>query len=168
MQKNSIVIMVIAVLVVGAGSFYGGMVYGKSQVPASTGGRNFSFNGQNLPGGSGQNFPGGNGAARTRGAGGNGGGFGGGVSGQILSKNDTGFTIKSVDGGSRIIFLTSSTTISRQSTGTATDLNNGVDVVVIGDANTDGSINARNVQIRPQLPGDTNGRMIPASNQTNQ
>lgn len=154
MNKNSIIILIIAVLVVGAGSFYGGMVYGKSQVPASSG-RNFSFNGQ-----------GGGGGFRIRGAGG-GGNFGGGVAGQILSKTDTGFTVKTNGGGSRIIFLTPSTTVSRMSAGTAADLNTGVDVVVVGDSNTDGSVNARSVQIRPQLPGDMGGRpqqQTPAGN----
>jgi hypothetical protein len=122
---------VVLVLVVASGSFYGGMAYAKSKQPV----RNGNFTGQFGAGVAGANRTG----MRT-------GGF---TAGQILSKDATGITIKMQDGSTKIILIGSSTQVMKTATGSANDLVTGTDVTVTGSANSDGSITAQSVQIRP-------------------
>ncbi|MDD5110156.1 MAG: DUF5666 domain-containing protein [Patescibacteria group bacterium] len=140
MQKT--IIMVVAVLVVGGGAFYGGMLYGKSTAAAGRGNGLGQF--QNLTPEQRQQrlqqFGQGGGAGR------NGGGFTG---GSILSKDDKSITVKLPDGGSKIIFFSSSTTIGKTATGTQSDLAVGENVTINGTPNSDGSITAQSIQIRP-------------------
>lgn len=81
---------------------------------------------------------------RTRG-----GGFGGGASGTIGSLTADQMTITTASGGSRIVLLTPSTTVTQVSATTkaVTDLTNGETVTVIGTANPDGSVTATRVII---------------------
>ena len=123
---------VILVLVIAGGSFYGGMAYAKNKVPA---GRNGTFTGQFEMGGTGANRIG----MQT-------GGF---TAGQILSKDATSITIKMQDGSTKIILIGSSTQIMKMATGLADDLAIGTEVTVTGPANSDGSVTAQSVQIRP-------------------
>jgi len=135
MEKNqTIIIFIIIVLIVGAGAFYGGMVYGKSQ-------RNNTFNPGRLQG---LNA---NGAQRGARQGAN----GGIVSGQIISQDDKSVTLKLLDGGSKIIFFSDSTQITKSATGTVADLTTGENLMVNGTANADGSITAQTIQIRPVI-----------------
>jgi len=136
---NKKIIYVVVGVIVLAGVFYGGMLYGKTQTKALTTGQNAAF------------------AGRTRGAGG---AFGGATIGQIISKDATSITISLQSGGSKIIFLDSSTPITKQATGTMSDLAVSTNVVVTGTTNTDGSISAQSIQIRPNT--GTAGLMIPA------
>jgi hypothetical protein len=139
MNKNKkIGLIVIGVLVL-VGVFYGGMVYGKNQTPAR-GAQVFDPN----------NMPSGmlNGGTRNIKSGA---GFGGITGGEIISKDDKGITIKLQDGGSKIIFLSTNTTIAKTATGSTTDLIVGTKVSITGTTNTDGSITAQSVQIRPDL-----------------
>ncbi|MCX6752517.1 MAG: DUF5666 domain-containing protein [Candidatus Nomurabacteria bacterium] len=123
--------------------FYGGMVYGKSQIPARGG--NLAF-GQNPNGASGMR------GART------GGGF---TAGKIISKDATSITVQimaggpaspSTQGGSKIIFVDNNTKVTKQANGALSDLAVGTDVSVTGTPNADGSISAQSVQIRPNTP----------------
>jgi hypothetical protein len=130
-KKIGFVVIGIIVLV---GVFYGGMVYGKSQKPANVAGT-FTR------------------GTRGGGAGGLGGGF---TIGQIIAKDATSITVQLTTGGasgtpsgSKIIFLDSSTQITKQASGTLADLAIGTNVSVTGTANTDGSVSATAVQIRP-------------------
>ena len=75
--------------------------------------------------------------------------FGGGVSGQILSLDATTLTMTTQGGGSRIVFLSASTTVNKISAGKINDLTVGANVSVVGSSNTDNSINAQMVQLRP-------------------
>lgn len=77
--------------------------------------------------------------------------FGGMAVGEILSKDATGITIKLRDGGSRIVFVASSTQILKSTGGSADDLAVGSSVSVTGTSNTDGSVTAISVQIQPGM-----------------
>ena len=144
MSGKSIIITLSIALVVGAGGFYGGTIYEKGSLSkqgllrsASTQGVN---GGQRGPGGGGGRFgqggPGGN----------NSGNF---VAGQITAKNDNSITIQGRDGSSKIVFYSGSTSIGKAVQGATSDLASGEQVVVSGQANSDGTVNAQNIQIRP-------------------
>lgn len=128
--------IVVGFLIIGSGAFYGGMAYAKSKTPSFTSGRGNFTAGQGFGGGQ-------NGAQRGMRA------NGGGAAGEILSKDDKSLTIKLRDGGSKIIFLSGSTKVSKEVTSAVTDLNVGEQVMTAGTPNSDGSINAETVQIRP-------------------
>ena len=127
---NKKFVWIVVGIIVLAGVFYGGMVYGKSQTATSANTASTGFAG-----------------ARTRGAG----GFGGTTIGQIISKDATSITVSLAAGGSKIIFLDNTTPITKQTSGTMSDLAIGTNVVVTGTANTDGSVSATAVQIRPAV-----------------
>lgn len=136
MSKNIIIGAIVGVLIIGGGSFYAGTKFaGGSDAPA---GFPQGQGGQLRTGQNGQAF----GGART------GQGMSGGITtGQILSKDDTSITVKLPDGGSKIVFLTASTTITKSSAGSVNDLTVNENVVVNGAANSDGSINAQSIQL---------------------
>lgn len=123
-------------VVVGGGAFFGGMKYAESKAPRGQFGANNAEGVGDHPGGG--EFRGGQ----------RGGGF---TTGEILSKDDTSVTVKLQDGGSRIVFLSDSTQISKSVSGTLGDLVVGENVVVSGTANSDGSVTAQSVQLRPQI-----------------
>ncbi len=128
MKKSFLIITaVIALLIIGGGSFYGGMLYGQSQKRSA-------------------GFPGQNAGISIRGGRQGGAGFN---SGEILSKDDKSITIKLATGGSKIIFFSGSTEIGKFVNGTSDDLQVGETVMVQGQANQDGSITAQSIQIRP-------------------
>lgn len=79
------------------------------------------------------------------------GSLGGMISGEILSKDDSGVTIKLRNGGSKIVFISDSTIISKSVVGTKDDVIVGNDISVVGKTNTDGSIGATTIDIREQL-----------------
>ena len=143
MDKNIsklIVPVVIAAVFFGAAGFLGGMQFQKSQT-ATNGARNFA--GGNF-GGAGQQ---GNAARRN----GLGGGF---TSGQIISKDSQSITIKitgaTSTGSSKIVLYSPSTQIAKQAGGTADDLVVGSTVMVTGSTNSDGSISAQSISLRPE------------------
>ena len=127
---------IIAVIIVAALSFLGGMQYGKAQnanatqTPARTG------------------FAGGAAGMRRGGAGGPN-GAGGFTAGQVLSMDSKSITVSIPSGGSKIIFFSDATKVSKSVDGTVSDLKAGDQVVVTGSANSDGSIAATSIQLRP-------------------
>ena len=131
MNKKNIIWGIVGVVVLIA-VFYGGVAYGKSQVPAR--GAGFTFAG---------------GAGGRTGRTGATGGF---TTGQIIAKDATSITVQLMSGGSKIIFVDGNTKISKSVNGTISDLVIGTDVSITGASNTDGSINATSVQIRPNIP----------------
>ncbi len=146
MNNKSISILIIAVLIVGAGAFYGGTVFEKSSLAKQNLLRsaNSGSGGINRQSGNGRAFSGGQGAN-----GGTGGGF---TNGQIISKDDKSITVKTRDGGSKIVFFSDSTSVGKSVSGSAADIADGQQVMVIGKANSDGTITADNIQIRPDSP----------------
>jgi len=75
--------------------------------------------------------------------------------GKIISKDDQSITVELTDtdgvSGSKIVFFSDSTSISKTSEGTTVDLAVGTQVMVGGAANEDGSITAQTIQIRPEV-----------------
>ncbi len=141
---NKLITTVIAVaVVVGGGAFYGGMKYAQSQAPQrnAQGFQNLSpeERQQRI-----QQFSGSGGGNR-----GTGGGF---TSGEILSKDDKSITIKMRDGGSKIIFYSDTTEVGKFVNGASSDMEIGKTVSVNGKTNSDGSITAQSIQIRPAMP----------------
>ncbi|MFO0765145.1 MAG: hypothetical protein U0487_03850 [Patescibacteria group bacterium] len=158
MDNKLIGAVLVTAIVVGGGSFYGGMKYQESKVPAM--GQRFAQGQQ------GQNpF----GQARQGGQMGQGMRAGTGlINGEVVSKDDSSVTLKLTDGGSKIIFYNASTTVSKQSSGTLADITTGTTIVVSGKADKDGSITAGMMQIRPageRMPNMPRMPMAPTSTQ---
>jgi hypothetical protein len=134
-QKNLIAPLIVAAIVVAGGSFYGGMQYQKSQQPTQQQGGGQRGGGN---GGLGRGMGGGRGA---------GGGF---ISGEVLAKDAQSITVKLRDGSSKIIFVAPSTAVGKMDAGSISDVVQGSQVTIIGATNTDGSVTANNIQIRPE------------------
>lgn len=145
MNKKNI-ILIAGFVVLAIVSFYAGTAYSvskKSNLPA--GSNQFGQSGQN--GQFGQNK-----GMRTN---------GGNVFGQIIAKDATSITIQlnaptgpntndttTTATGSKIVLYTTSTTVSKTTTGTIADLVVGTNISVQGTANPDGSVSAQSVSIR--------------------
>jgi hypothetical protein len=78
-----------------------------------------------------------------------GGTSGGIINGDVVSFTDTILTVKSRDGGSRVILFTGTTKVSKSVEGTRADVKDGSKVLIIGSQNSDGSVTAETVQLRP-------------------
>ena len=129
---------IIALIVVGGGAFYGGMVYGKNSAANSV----RSARQAGLGGAAGQGAQ----AGRVARGGAN---F---VSGDIIAMDNTSITVKNQAGGSKIVFLSGNTQISKFAAGSIADLTVGQTVTANGTTNTDGSITAQMIQLRPARP----------------
>jgi len=135
-QSNLIIIFVIIIVLVGGGAFYGGMRLGQGQKGPGDFQRAGQMNGA--------------GARRINNA-----NF---INGEILSKDEKSVTVKLRDGGSKIIFYSDTTEISKMASGTLADVNVGTSIMATGKTNTDGSISAQTIQIRPAgMPGGFGG-----------
>lgn len=75
--------------------------------------------------------------------------------GKIISKDDQSIIVELTDtdgvSGSKIVFFSDSTGISKTDEGTTEDLAVGMQVMVVGSTNEDGSITAETIQIRPDV-----------------
>jgi hypothetical protein len=81
-------------------------------------------------------------------------GTGGFTSGSIVTSDSNSITIKLSSGGSKIVFYSPSTIMAVSKAGSASDLTQGQDVTVTGSTNSDGSITATRIQVGT-LPGRT-------------
>jgi hypothetical protein len=137
--------VVVLIIIVGGGAFYGGMSYAGSQAPAA------GTRGQFAAGGAG--FAGRTGGTRT------GAGF---TAGQIVSAGNGSISIQQQNGSStEIVLLSPTTQILKSTAGTASDLTQGESVTVTGTSNSDGSLTATAIQIRPAGMGA--GRTAPTT-----
>lgn len=133
MKNKNIIITVIFLILVGVGSFFGGIKYQQGRRSWAA---NQFFGGRN--GGNGQQV----GATNNR----NGNGFRP-VAGQILSMDNQSITVKLADGSSKIIILSGNTVYNKTQTGLLSDLKVGDNISVFGTTNSDGSVTAQSVQI---------------------
>jgi len=126
-KKTSIIVLVVVLVVIAGGAFYGGMLYGKSQSAASLRSNFSAFRGTRT-GANGANF----------------------ILGDIISEDSSSITLQLPNnGGSKIIFYSATTQITKTDSGTADDLKTGASVSVSGTTNSDGSVTANSIQIRP-------------------
>ena len=123
-QKQILTGVVVAILFAGLG-FWGGTAYAGHQRAGARGGAGF--------------------AGRAAG-GSRAGSF---VSGSIVSQDNNSVTVQSMNGSSKIVFLSGSTQILKSTSGTSSDLSSGTNVIITGTTNSDGSLTAQTVQIRP-------------------
>jgi hypothetical protein len=141
-MKNNLVITILVAVIVGGAAFFGGMQYGKSQATTGTG--LFAQNGQGQRG-TGRRLGNGNGAP---------------VTGKIVAQDATSITIQTQDGSQKIVDIAGSTTISKTSSGSASDLKSGDEIAAFGTTNSDGSITAQNVQINPMFRNGGRGGSV--------
>lgn len=148
MQKNIIIVGVLALIVGLAGGYFGG----KALTPKRTdnGGRG-GFNGQFRQTANGQRN----------------------TLGQIQDIASDRLTLKTRDGSSQIVLLNSDTSYEKSVSASQSDFQTGASVVINGKSNPDGSITATSIQTAPinlgqQTPSTpsgnpTNGQSSPTS-----
>lgn len=151
MNKNTWIIAVVVAIVFGGGGFWGGMTYAQSQRSSFGGAGGFAGR------------AGGAAAVRTGAGAGSGATFG-----TILSVSPTSITIQlptatttSAASGTKIVLYDTSTQVQELQSVSVSNLAAGQTVTVMGTANSDGSITAQTIQVRPA--GRTGAPMIPAS-----
>jgi hypothetical protein len=145
MNKKLYAIFTAILIVVTGGAFYGGTQYQNNKLVSAG-----MLRGQGGPGGpGGQGRQGGGRQGMGGPANGGAGDFAG---GQIIAKDDTSVTIKTRDGGSKIIFFSSTTAIDKSVAGATSDLSVGQQISANGKTSSDGSLTAQNIQIRPNQP----------------
>ncbi len=132
---KKIIIVVVLILIVGAGAFYGGMKYGQSNILNS---RQQFFRGQSAN--VGRSFRPNNNI----------------VAGEVISKDDQSITLKMQDNSSKIVFFSDATTILKTDQGSMADIDVGQQIMVTGQENADGSYTAQTIQQR-ENPLPTNG-----------
>ncbi|MBI5530541.1 MAG: hypothetical protein HY918_03500 [Candidatus Doudnabacteria bacterium] len=144
-KKHIIVVAVIVIVAAGAG-FFGGIKYQQAKVASAFKSGNFAAGNR-----TGMFQQGATGARRAGGQG-MGGQF---ITGQVISKDDKSITVKVGDTGSKIIFYSNSTSIGKTTSGTASDIAVGQEIMASGTSNSDGSVTAQNIQIRPGIASST-------------
>ena len=140
---KTVIWAVLAAVLAGALGFYGGVVYQKSQTQSAVSGRMGGQGGfPRMP----RETP----AAPAARAGNRQRAFdrGGVATGTILSQNATSITIKTGDGGSKTVFVTTDTRVSKQDQLTAADLKVGDQVAAMGQS-ANGGIDARSITVVP-------------------
>jgi len=140
-----IVLGVLGVLAIAAGSFYGGMVYGKNQAEADL---PVFGDAEGVRAGRGQFRMPADGQGEIVGR-----QFsdaqGGMVFGEIQSIGDGEMTITDESGQQMTIYVADTTLIQKQAEVTLADLQEGETVIISGNRGEDGSITARMLQVSP-------------------
>lgn len=159
MSKQHTIITLVVAVIVGVAGFFGGIAYASRPAALAKSLQTMSAQQRqqllaqmrpgnaNVAGGAAGGF-----GNRPGGTGQRGGANGGFVTGQILSKDDKSITIKLADGGSRIVFYSATTQVSKPATIQVSDLAAGDNVSVMGSSNSDGSVTASTIQMRAAPP----------------
>ena len=142
-----IAVVVVVIVAVGVGAFFGGRATAGGGTPTVAEAMKVLQSQAQQGNGNGLGFPGGNGTARRGGA----------VSGSIIAADATSITVKTSDGGTKIVLVSGSTTVAKTSEATQADLTVGQDVIVTGTTNSDGSVTATRVQVGATLPAAGSG-----------
>ncbi|HWA64721.1 MAG TPA: DUF5666 domain-containing protein [Candidatus Paceibacterota bacterium] len=150
MNKKFLVGGLAVAVAIAGGAFFGGYKYAQSKSPFARLGGNGGNQQFRFQTGANQN-----GMAM---AGGRTVQFGGGTFGEILDISGSQMTVKLADGSSRVVILSNSTAISKTATGSTSDLKVGESVSVMGSTNSDNSVTAQQIQIRPILPSSSPAR----------
>jgi hypothetical protein len=158
--KNNKTALIVVGIVLIIAAFFGGKAYGSSHATPSV-------SAYGAAGGY---------AGRTGMTGGFAGrmaGMGGGATiGQVVSMDATSITVSLTTGGSKIILYSPTTTVSKTMAGTISDVTVGSTITATGTANSDGSLTATAIQIRPadmvRTTSNPGGPMIPATAPTAQ
>ncbi len=137
-MNKTIGVLSVCILVAGIGGFFGGMQYQKSKSP-------MQFGNMMNSGATGMTQQGRMGQGGTMGRFAGGAGF---TSGEILSKDESSMTVKLMDGGSKIVLFSASTTVMKATEVSKDELTVGEQVTVTGAANTDGTVSAQSIQVR--------------------
>jgi uncharacterized protein YneF (UPF0154 family) len=132
-MKKNLILILIALIIVGAGGFFGGMKYGESQALKNLTPEKIREIFQQTRG----QFQ----TQRQRIAQ----GF---ILGEVISKDEKSLTVKLPDGSTRIVFLSESTQILKSVQGNIQDIEIGKQVIVSGEQTTEGSLTAKTIQIR--------------------
>ncbi len=160
MKNKIIAVGVLGALVFGAGGFFAGLRYAQSQKTIGGNGANFANLSQAdrqqrfLQMGNGQ--AGGRAGSAQAGT-----GF---VTGEIIVKDDKSVTVKLRDGGSKIVFYSASTQLQKMTDTSLGDLVIGKQVTVNGAVNSDGSVTAQTIQLRPDVQPSGSPIVQPAGN----
>jgi hypothetical protein len=141
-----IVVGMLLVAAIAAGSFYGGMVYGKNQAEVELPALG---NLEAMPGGGRGQFGGAPGGLPAAGDGVANRTQGGSLFGEIASIGDGEITIVDQSGEQVQIYVTDTTLIQKQADVMLSDLEEGETVVISGSRGDDGSITARTLQVAP-------------------
>ena len=70
------------------------------------------------------------------------------IDGELVSRDNKNLTMKLADGGSKIILISDSTTVSKTTAGSIDELAPGCKLMINGDTNSDGSITAKTIQLK--------------------
>lgn len=71
------------------------------------------------------------------------------VVGEIIKSDGSSITVKMPDGSSKIVLISNTTLVGKQSEVSKDELKTGVTVGVMGQENADGSVTASNIQLNP-------------------
>jgi type V secretory pathway adhesin AidA len=132
MKKNIIIKGIFLIIFIGGICFYGGMKYSE----------------QNKKTPDFKNLQNTEGFSKTRPAEDSRGGI---INGEIIDQDETKIIIKSADQGSKIIFLSEKTIISKTVEANLNDLQIGKKIMISGKTNEDGSITAESIQLASDL-----------------
>lgn len=128
-MNKTYIIGILLLIVVGAGTFFGGMKYQQSKQPVFT--RTLGAQDQRVNGNRAGFQP---------------------VAGKIIVSDDKSITVQLQDGSSKIVLLSDKTVINKAEQATTADLKTGETVRVIGQTNSDGSVTASDIQLNPMQP----------------
>jgi len=144
MNKKNIIIIAVGVLAVMGLVFYGGMKLGGRDRVSENFKGSFSGSGQfNLQDSGMRGLNGQNAGTLNKTV-----GMNGGVSGEVIAKDDKSITVKLKDGGSKIVLYSEKTSVSKMATSSLSDILVGEQIMVVGSSGQDGSVSAESIQVR--------------------